>query len=223
MAKNFLALVNDTLKEASIIQGDAGELTSFTDAARQTDVDMAKSAINDVIQEIYSVPNELPRSQFEGRFTLATSKREYSTETDFEMMAYPIIRNQGDGSALHPYSGGFEQMWHDQPTPSDFTGQPLRYVLNPENGKIRLDTDPTSTEAGAIFRYKYIKTLSLSVTTDLLPFSDQAAQALTPAFAQVWKRKRDPEKFDFALFQSSLSRGIRYIRQAPASGRYGVG
>jgi len=222
VAKNFLALVNDTLKEASIIQGDAGEFTSFTDSARQIDIDMAKSSINDVIQEIYSIPNSLPRSQLEGRFTLATGKREYSTETDFEMMAFNVIRNQDDGRFIVPYPGGWQQMWNDQIIPADFTGQPIFWVINPENGKFRLERSPTSTEAGQIFRYIYVKTLSLSDTTDLLPFSDQAAQSLTPAFAQVFKRKRDPQNFDPGLFQTSLARGIRYITQRPQSESYGV-
>ena len=222
MAKNFLALVNDVLKEASIIQGDAGELTSFTDSARQIDVDMTISAINNVIAEIYSHPNELPRSQLEGRFTLATSRREYSLATDFEMMAFDIIRNEENGNAITPYPGGFEKMWRDQPTPSDFKGQPFFYVINPENGKIRLDTQATSSEKGDVYRYKYIRSLTLSAIADLLPFSDVAAVSLTPAFAQLFKKKRDPEKFDPGLFRASLAQGLRWIRQQRPSGRYGV-
>lgn len=222
MAKNFLAVVNDVLKRASVIQGDAGELTSFTDSSRQIDIDICKAAINDVIQEIYSLDDEFPRGTREGRFTLALNKREYTTETDFEMMAFDNMRNHADGHILLPYRGGFEQMWNDQPMPDDFQGQPNFWIINPSNGKIRIDVNPTSDTASSVFRYQYIKTLTLSATTDLLPFSDQSSDALGSAFAQAFKSERTPSDFNQALFNSSFARGIRYIRQSKNISRYGV-
>ena len=54
MAYTFLNAVNIVLKRVSAIKGDAGELTSFVDTARQIDIDQARLAWNDLIQSFYS-------------------------------------------------------------------------------------------------------------------------------------------------------------------------
>ncbi|KKK67927.1 hypothetical protein LCGC14_2949200 [marine sediment metagenome] len=41
MPYSFLEATNETLKRTGDIAGDAGDLTSFTDSARQTTVDVA--------------------------------------------------------------------------------------------------------------------------------------------------------------------------------------
>jgi len=221
MAKNFLAAVNDVLKRTSIIQGDAGELTTFTSTERQVDVDIAKAVWNDMIQHIYSLDDQFPEGSREGRFTLATNTREYDLDTEFEMMAIDEIRTETKGHIIIPYKGGFSQMWADQPDPADYTGQPRYYVINPDTGLLRLDTTPTSTENGDIYRYFYIRTLSMSATTDTFPFSDTVVECLTAGVAQLFLAERKKE-FNEPIFDLSVNRALRYLRRKKIRRKYGV-
>lgn len=223
MAKSFLTAVNDLLKEAKIIQGDAGELTSFTSTERQTDVDSARSSWNDLLLEIYSRDDSFPRASREGKFALVEGQREYALAADFEIMAADELRNETDGLRLTPYDGGYNKMWADQTSPDNWVGTPNHWALSPKANKIRIDRNPGSSDATNVYKYLYIKDLSMSLITDLFPFSDQVVMALTPAAAELYKFKRHgQEGFSGGIYTVSLGRGLRYLRGVKNTRRYGV-
>lgn len=63
MAKTLLNCVNEIFKRTSLIAGDAGALTSLTDAARQPAIDQAVQVVNEGILYLYNqsevpLPNE---------------------------------------------------------------------------------------------------------------------------------------------------------------------
>jgi len=51
----YLVAVNDTLRRVGVIAGDAGELTTFTDTARQREIDIVTQAWNEVCHELYDL------------------------------------------------------------------------------------------------------------------------------------------------------------------------
>lgn len=212
MAYSLLNAVNLALKRVRLIQGDAGELTSLSDGARQADIDIMVQAYGEVIRELYDTLDMVPTEVKEGSFTLVADTREYDTAADFEKMACDTMNDETDGHWLDPYPGGYAQMWRDQTEPGNYTGSPLFWCLNPTNGYIRLDTVPSSAEAGRVYKYLYSKTLRFTAATDTFPFSDQVLDDLMPAVKEVWNRE-SKEKFDPLIYQVSIARAAGTVTQ----------
>lgn len=219
MAYTFLQAVNETLKLVGVIHGDAGELTSFVDTARQQNIDIARRKWNEQIQELFNL-ELFSRGTSEGQFVIVTDQREYDTESDFEQVAANVIRNEDKAWFLVPYKGGYVQMWDDQIDPSDFEGQPLAWAINTTSDKIRLDRTPTSTENGDVYKYLYIRRLFMENTGDLFPFSDTVVDALVQSTAEMWRRARSKD-FDAGLMGASFNRAVSYLTQARPKTDYG--
>lgn len=198
----FLQAINESLKRVGLIQGDAGELTSFSDSARQTDIDIMIQVWNEVIQGLYFFEPQ-PKEVGESTFTLVTDTREYDVASDFEGFVTDPLQ-ETDGYQLYQYPGGYIRMVADQLIPSNYTGRPVYYVVNPQNGKIRLDASPTASENGEVYTYRYTKSLEMANTTDTFPFSDQVVRNLYPAVKQMWNRHRK-ETFDRGIFNASMA------------------
>lgn len=216
MAYTFLQGVNNLLREAQIIQTD---LSNFTDSARQDFIDGAITAWNDAIDNLRQIG--IIKGETDSKtFTLVTSTREYTLDTDFEIM----VGNPVDSTNVHiltEYPGGFLQMRVDQPDPSQFTGRPNRWTINPTTGDLRLDTDPTSGENGDIYTYIFEKRINLSVVGDSFPVSDQTIDALLDAAVQIFNRRKK-RQFDAAAYQVSMSKAAQFASQSKLSSSWGV-
>lgn len=219
MAFTFLQAVNKTLKRVRVVHGDAGELTSFVDTARQENIDIARDIWNELIHELFNL-NIFSRGAEIGQFVLVTDIREYDLEPNFEQMASDIIRNESETWFLKPYRGGYLQMWEDQIDPSDFEGQPRAWSINPSSNMIRVDTTPKADQNGDIYKYLYNRRLFLDDTGDAFPFSDTVVDSLVPATAEMWKRARDKD-FDAGLMGLSFNRAVSYLTQARPKNTYG--
>jgi len=217
--------VNETLKRASVIQGSSGVLTSFTDTARQTEVDMMLSSWNDVIDDLYSVPGIERGQTAEGSITLSTSGtdsgREYSVPSDFVDVIGNLV-NEENSYLLKPFPGGFEAMRIARADPDDFQGQPSWFVIEPVNGNIRIDTTPTADEEGDIYEFTYQKAINLTATTDLFPFDDEVVRTLQDAVWQTWVlRRKSRADFLESVFQRSVSRAAAMLSGGPVKKGYG--
>src|SRR5512138_2088024 len=92
MAKTLLNAVNDMFKLAGIISGDADALTSLTDSARQTDIDHCVIALNEVIDELYTIGDiSRPNQQAASTVTLVTGTRNYTLATNYVRLHWPLI------------------------------------------------------------------------------------------------------------------------------------
>ena len=219
MAISFLAAVNETAKQVKIVQGSSGELTTFTDSARQSEIDVLLRSWNDAIDELYKV-EALQGEQAESTITLVLDTREYSLASDFiQMVGDPI--DETDGFYLREYSGGYEKMRLDQLQPSDFDGRPNFWCINPTTGDLRVDTNPQSAEVGAVYKYLYEKRINLTATTDTFPFNDDVVDALQDAVSEIWQRKRR-RQFDETIYQSSMSRAMSFLRPTRLRRSYGL-
>ena len=213
MAHTLLSAVNRAFKRVRLIQGDAGALTTLTDSPRQADIDIMVQAFQEVTQDLLEVC-EMANSEIgTGTITLVDSTREYATASDFEGMATNVMVDQTNGYYLHAYPGGYEAMFSEQLQPSNHTGSPHFYAINPTNGNFRLDAIPTSNEAGRVYTYNYRKTIRFSTATDTFPFSDQIVEELMPAVKEVWNRE-SKEKFDQAIYQRAMARAAKSLTQA---------
>ena len=221
MAYSALNAVNILLKRVGVVAGDAGDITSFTDTEHQREIDIALQVWNEILDEAYS------SGVFEGEvdvvtITLAADTREYSVPSDFEKFtSIAVFINANDSNRLHPYRGGYQRMYVDQPDPTDQTGQPHRYVINPQNSKVRVDTTPTSGEAGDVYTALYEKRINLSATGDTFPCSDDAVDSLIPSVAEIWRAVINRDSREGAYPRAAFARALKTIRQGQTKKSYG--
>lgn len=237
----FLDAVNETLKRVRVIQGDAGELATstvtstatgavatdaFTDSGRQTQIDLAIQLWQEATHEVYRL-GMFASGIASATVVLSDSVREYAMPGDFERFAgrdddSKVLRGVTNGLVLRQYRGGYARMLADQPVASDYRGQPHAWARSPVTGNLRFDREPTSDEAGETYNFLYEKRLTLTSTmaTESLPYSDTVAAALVPVVAEGWNRIMAKE-FDSALFQVSLARALDFVSADQPRLRYG--
>lgn len=218
MAKTLLNGVNEILKRVSVIGGDAGALTSLTDAARQPAVDIAVQVINEGIDGLYSQSNiPLSTEQKEGTITLVAGTRAYSLASDLVQLRWPFI-DKTNSQKLEEYPGGYNAILQADMEQDD-TGLPQYGAIRPTDGKLHLDRAPTSAEAGRIYTYQYDRDTVLSAAADAMPFSDAVFRAMVPCWVQLWKRERQNE-FDGDLFNAMLGQAASLMTQKQMRSSY---
>lgn len=220
MAITFLTAVNDTLKLGGVIQGTAGELASFTDASRQTEIDVMIRSWNEVIHDLRTT-GVLKGETASGTITLAAADYDYSLASDFEIMVGDPI-DSTNANYLHPYPGGWLQLRYDRPDRTDFEGLPYFWAINPNNGLLEIDTSPTSNEAGRAYSYIYEKAINLTAAADTFPFTDTAVYRLYDAVVEKFNLMRK-DKFRGPVYQASLARAAHFARQLPRRSSWGPG
>ena len=221
MAYTALQAANIVLKRVGVVAGDAGAITSFTDTAHQREIDVLLQVWNEIIDEAYAAQT-LAKEVSEQTITLTTDTREYTLEPDFEKFVEPaVFINATDNNRLSPYPGGYTKMYADQPDPSDHTGQPHFFVINNQNGKLRLDKTPTADEDTDIYTALYEKRLHISLITDTFPCSDDAVDALVSPVAEIWRAIMNGDAREGSLPRSGMARALKAIRQGPTRRQYG--
>lgn len=209
-SRTLLDGVNDLLKRAKIVQGESRKFNSLTDKARQTAIDVAVMAWNEVQDELYAVSNDA--FQFEPKeavITLVDGQREYDLPSDLVEIRWPLI-NEDQGRRIDKYVGGFIQMRQDQLQPDNYNGMPSRAVINEINFKLRMDYTPTAEEDATEFKLLYDRDMELRLETDVFPFTDAVYRALLPAAHQLWRRNMQ-NNFDQALFRGSIARAAALL------------
>ncbi len=242
MAIVFLQAVNASLKRVRVIQGDAGELATstvtttatgavatdaFVDSGRQTQIDLMIQVWQEAQNQLFSL-GLLPNEAATATMILVTAQREYPMPTDFERFAGKsreerVFRGATTHLILTEYSGGYARMLRDQPNATDYTGDPQHWAISPVDGtQVRIDREPTADQNGDTYNIIYEKRLSLTATmaTETLPFSDTVADALVPVVAEGWNRVMKKE-FDSGLFRSSVSLAARTVTRNQSRVRYG--
>lgn len=244
MAIVFLQAVNAVLKRVGEIAGDSQELATstvtstatglvatdaFTDSRRQHKIDIVIQLWNEAGHEVFRL-GAFAQECASATLTLIDGQREYDLPSDFERMAgytygQRVMRGATNGVLLFEYPGhpgGYQQMLADQPTASDYQGDPSFWAISPVQSKIRLSAVPTSAQAGHTYNFMYHKRVSLTSTmaTSTLPFSDSVADALVPVVVEGYNRVMKKE-FDAVFFENAINRAVEFLTANERRSRYG--
>lgn len=214
MAKSLLNTVNEILKRAKLIQGDAAALSSLTDSPRQVWINIAIMVINEGISDLYDrVGEPIPNELAENTITLVTSTRTYSLASDLVILHWPLI-DKTNSHKIFPYEGGYLKLLNDQVDPSQYTGLPHWGVILPTDGTLYLDRIPTASENGNIYTYQYEKDLELSLAADTVPFDDVVWRQMVPAWMELWRRE-NRNTFDEGAYNKALALAGGFAQKEP--------
>ena len=215
--KTLLNGVNEVLKKAKVLDADAGLLTSLTESAKQMYIDSAVQALNEALDELYSVtaiskPNQLK----EGTITLVTSTKAYALATDMIMLRpeYHLIDETNNHQIEILDENGYWQIIEGDFQQND-TGLPAMAAIRPTDGKLVFERTPTSVENGRVYKYRYDKEMELDTAADEFPFNNTVFRALIPAATELWKLHHQQE-FIERLYNNGMARAARALRALPA-------
>ena len=211
MTKTLLNGINDVLTRVGVVDLN-GQLSSSTNAGKQTFIDLTIQLWNETIDEMCDMMG-VPLVAETGSSTIAlvTDTREYDLPSDLVQIRWPLV-DQTNGNYLWPYPGGYEQMRIDQQIPSDWMGLPYSAAINQTTGKLRLERTPTSTENGKAYDLLYDKDLVMSSDSDTFPFADAVYRAVVPVVAEGYERKKRND-FDEDEYRKSLSRAMSFVNK----------
>tara|TARA_Y100000310_G_scaffold222646_1_gene224373 strand:+ start:1459 stop:2130 length:672 start_codon:yes stop_codon:yes gene_type:complete len=218
------------LKRAHLIQGDAGDLTSLTDTARQADIDKIGQIWREVTRLLLSLgifPNEVT----EATITLATAKREYARPADFVQMSgnswqTRVFVNESNNYCMFEYPAppGIDpdnQMFLDQPKASDYTGIPHFWAISNRGAFFRVSADPTSSENGLVYKYRYDTALSLTGASDTFPFIDTVQQMLIPVVAHFFKMSSEQRTSEAIMATEGFVAAVKFATLNKTRHNYG--
>ena len=236
----YMESINATLKRLHIIRSSTasdGEYSTATGATAsgiftartdiQNDTDVVLQLWQEAVSQLYSLAI-VPPLVSTATVILVADTREYSLPDDFERVAGKtteerVLRGATTAFVLKEYPGGYLKMLADQPVATDWSGDPQKWAISPNDGSLRVDREPTTTQDGNVYNMAYEKRLALTGTmgTSTLPFSDTVAEALVSVVAEGYRAERN-KSFSGVTFRNNLARAFAMIRPTPPSTRYGV-
>jgi len=218
MSKTLLNGVNEVLKKVQIVDSNY-LLTSLTNSGKQVFIDNAVQAWNEAVDRIFSKAKIMKYYQgAESFITLVAGTRTYSLEDDLVQIRWPL-QDETNGLYISEYPGGYEELRHLTPQPSNMTGTPFYGAISPMEKEIYLSSLPTSTDAGNVYKYLYWRDTVLENANDQFPFSDAVFRAMVPVVAEIWKLLQQ-NKFHTGIVKLNYGAAIRELKQQPASEFY---
>lgn len=241
MSVLFLQCINKSLMRVGEIAGDSEALATstvtstatgltatgaFTDSRRQHKIDIMLQIWNEMSHEVFSMGLYYAVAA-SATIALVAGQREYDLPSDFERMAGKdfktrVVRGVTNGMMLVEYNGGYAAMLAEQAFATQYTGQPLSWAISPAAFKLRFDYEPVTDIAGNTYNYLYEKRISLTSTmaTETMPYSDTVADALVPVSAEIYNRALKHE-FDRDFMINALNRALAFLNQNQRKDRYG--
>jgi len=230
MAKKLLDGVNEILRKTGSLDSDAGLLTTLSDSARQTYIDLAVQVINESMDELYSLPGlSKPKVLKESTIILETGVQDYGLKSDLITLRreWNMVDETNNQFITILGDDGYRQLTLAD-LEQDDTGLPHAAAIRPTDGRLWLDREPTSAENGLEYKYRYDRDLELTAACDEFPFKPTVFRALVAGAAELWKRERHQE-FSQGLFDAHLGRAARLLNRTstrtswmPAHGGFNV-
>jgi hypothetical protein len=226
MAYTFLQAVNLVGNRIGVVAGDAAAFTSFTDSARQRDINVIIQVWNEAIRVLYGY-GVFAGETAQGSITTVAATRDYALPSNFENMAGESWHNrvitQADTRLIaYEYEGGYAAMLAAQPNPNDWTGYCTRWAINTTGSTLRLDRTPVGDAIGKVWTFLYDKRLALSATTDTFPFSDSVVDSLVPPVAEVARAELNNKTKNPAYAQALFVRAVSFAMKTGPRNQYGT-
>ena len=211
---NLLNGVNDVLKKVHVIS-ETRLLSSLTNSGKQTFIDNAVQSWGEAVDQLYSKANIMkPKQAEEDSITLIAGQRSYDLPCDLVQIRWPL-HEEDEGFYINKYPGGYEELKNIQSQPDNYTGHPSTAAISPIDGTIYIDSVPTSSEAGYVYKFQYWKDLTLSKAGDLFPFSNTVYRAMIPVVAELWKFNMN-QRTSSDVSKINYGRAVRALKQEPA-------
>ena len=188
---DFLGAVNRVLVNAFIIKGDDDLLTNFNDNQHEGSLRIAKQAIQTELNYFNSVfSTSYERAPTVGQITIVAGTRAYALPSDF-------VRFWGDDPYLYQstdpqdrvyeYPGGENHLRkHNAEYKTDQGSIEWWYWEQATTKQIAMYNVPDSEEDGNIYQFDYERDVSVSNSTDTIPFQNEAE---SEAFADMASRR----------------------------------
>ena len=168
----FLEAVNRILRLEGVIQGDDDDLTSFSDTQHAATSSLAQIAVQAQIADLMS-DAIIPYERKSATITTSASTRTYSLASDFQNIEERFMDEEDgsgnvQGTRLIHYLGGEAQLRRNDMKYRETSGTPINFYFPGGTSKtVAMYPVPT---AAIVYRYYYEADVSVSVTTDTIPF-----------------------------------------------------
>lgn len=176
----FLDAVNRLLRIGGIIRGDTDPVVSFSDLQHGATLNLAIIAIQDELNAVMS-DISFPVERAASSFTTVTNTRTYNLAADFVRFWGDVafVYNATQNRELYEYPGGENQLRLEIFNyRTQYSNPQWWYVEEGATKQISLFPVPDSTSASVVWTYDYQKNISVTNSTDVLPFqADNEAQA----------------------------------------------
>jgi hypothetical protein len=167
----FIDGVNRLLRINNIIKGDDDNITAFSDDQHASDIEMAQIAIQDELTDIVS-ERLIPYEKTNTTITLLTSTRVYALASDFiRFFGEPHFFDATDNVQIYEWPGGEERLQTQIFTYKTDEGAPTWWYWDATTSKkVAFFNVPNSVYNNRSLSYDYEKDVSVTNTTDTMPF-----------------------------------------------------
>lgn len=187
---NFIGAVNRVLRSNGVIKGDDDVLSTFSDLQHNATSNLAQIAIQSELNELIG-ERMIPYERANSSVTLVTDTRAYALATDFiRLYGDPgYFYNATQNRAVYAHPGGENALRNEVVQYKTQSGGLVSwYMEDATTKKIAFYQVPASANNGEIWTYDYEKDVSVTNSTDTLPFQTESeAQSFCDAAGRRFK------------------------------------
>ena len=186
----FLNGVNRLLRTNSIIKGDDDDITTFDDSQHAAFIELAQIAIQNELNGLVA-EEMIPYEKTSATISMVTSQRTYTLASDFVRFfgTRPSFYDSTDNIRRYELRGGEDQLRDADLKYATNEGNPWAwYWDSTTTKKVGFYNVPDSTYSGRSFTYDYEKSVSVTNSSDTLPFhNDEEYQSFIQMASQRFK------------------------------------
>lgn len=187
---DYIGAVNRLLRLNGVIKGDDDNITTFSDTQHAAAISLAQIAIQDELADIVS-HRLISYEKTSATIALVSGTRTYALATDFVRFygERPFFYDSIDNRHIYEFNGGEDSLRHlinDYTTQSGYPN--YWYWTDTTTKRVSFFQVPDSTVSGRSISYDYEKSVTVTNTTDTIPFhTNEEAYAFCQCAAQRFK------------------------------------
>jgi hypothetical protein len=220
--------LNRLLRINNVIKGDDDIITTFSDTQHASDIELGQISIQDELNDLIS-DHFIGYEDAQTSFTSVASTTTYALATDFIRFIgkKPFLYDSTNNVQIFEYHGGKDSLRHFVLDYATVTGDPHWWYIEPDTTKkISLYPTPDSSNASKVYTYDYEKDVSVTDSTDTLPFTNTItyqsfiSMAARRFFFMLSEQPLGDLNKD-ATYSSAKSRLVSLMRHKNPPNRYG--